>query len=94
MIDHIYKIIINNNELYGIISLYKNNTIHYNLSVNFRNNISKEIKKKAIKLFLSTVKDKQIFADILGTDYTMINILKEMGYIYMIIDNIYRFKVY
>lgn len=93
--NYYYKAIIVNNKLIGIIGIYKNKTYYYNLTIFLgKDNICKGIGKKALNLFLLQIGKKyQIFADVLDINLRSINFFKNLGYNYIIMDNIYRFKI-
>lgn len=92
--NYYYKAIIIRNQLLGIIGIYRNKTIHYNLTIYLnKNSIGKGVGKSALKLFLLTVETDKIFADVLNTNIRSIAFFKKMGYIYTVLDNIHRFKV-
>lgn len=92
--DYYYKAFIVKNKLIGIIGIYRNKTIYYNLTIYLgKENIGKGLGTTALKLFLLTIDSHQIFADVLNTNTRSIAFFKKLGYIFMIIGNIHRFKI-
>lgn len=93
-VDYYYKVIMVKDVLQGIIGIYKNKTVHYNLTIFLgKSNIGKGIGTHALKLFLLTIETHKLFADVLNTNERSINFFKKLGYTYMIMDKIHRFKV-
>ena len=93
--NYYYKAIIVDNVLQGIIGMYKNKTIHYNLTIFLGiDSTGKGIGSHALKLFLLTIETHKLFADVLNTNERSINFFKKLGYTYMTMNNIHRFKVF
>jgi RimJ/RimL family protein N-acetyltransferase len=92
--DYYYKIIIINNKVMGVIGMYRNKTKYYNLTIFLgKKNSRKGIGSAALKLFLLTIEIKQLFADVLNNNIQSINFFKKLGYSFIIMNNIHRFKI-